>query len=202
VEIRELTIAGVFEFIPPAFADNRGMFASPYQEQALVKATGRSMRVAQTNHSISRRGTIRGVHFADVPPSQAKYIYCPRGSLLDVVVDIRVGSPTFGRWDAVKLDAGACHGLFVPEGIGHSFVALEDDTSMNYLCSEGYNPSGEHGINPLDPALGLPWPADLEQVLSPKDLEAPTLAEAEAAGILPRYEDCLAYYEKLRAAYV
>lgn len=199
MQIRELTIAGAFEFVPRTFGDNRGMFASPYQEQALIEATGRSMRVAQTNHSVSSRGTIRGVHFADVPPSQAKYIYCPRGALLDVVVDIRVGSPTFGQWDAVRLDSTECRALFVSEGLGHSFVALEDDTVMSYLCGEAYNPSAERGINPLDTALELPWPADLEQVLSDKDRDAPTLAEAEAAGILPRYEDCLAYYEKLRA---
>lgn len=199
MQIRELTIAGAYEFVPRTFGDNRGMFASPYSEQALIEATGRSMRVAQTNHSISSKGTIRGVHFADVPPSQAKYIYCPRGSLLDVVVDIRVGSPTFGQWDAVRLDSKECRALFVSEGLGHSFVALEDDTVMSYLCGEAYNPSAEHGVNPLDEALGLPWPTDLEQVLSEKDLAAPTLAEAEAAGILPRYEDCLAYYEKLRA---
>jgi dTDP-4-dehydrorhamnose 3,5-epimerase len=198
VQSRELTIAGVYEFVPPTFADNRGMFASPFQDQAIVEATGRSMRVAQTNHSVSSRGAIRGVHFADVPPSQAKYVYCPRGALLDVVVDIRVGSPTFGQWDAVRLDPKECHALFVPEGVGHAFVALEDDTVMNYLCSEGYNPSRERGINPLDPALDLPWPEGLEQQLSAKDLDAPTLAEAEAAGILPRYEECLAFYEKLR----
>ncbi|MDT7728769.1 MAG: dTDP-4-dehydrorhamnose 3,5-epimerase [Actinomycetota bacterium] len=198
MQSRELTIAGVYEFVPPTFADNRGMFASPFQDQAIVEATGRSMRVAQTNHSVSSRGAIRGVHFADVPPSQAKYVYCPRGALLDVVVDIRVGSPTFGQWDAVRLDPKECHALFVPEGVGHAFVALEDDTVMNYLCSEGYNPSRERGINPLDPALDLPWPEGLEQQLSAKDLDAPTLAEAEAAGILPRYEECLAFYEKLR----
>jgi dTDP-4-dehydrorhamnose 3,5-epimerase len=198
VQSRELTIAGVYEFVPPTFADNRGMFASPFQEQAVVEATGRSMRVAQTNHSISSRGAIRGVHFADVPPSQAKYVYCPRGALLDVVVDIRVGSPTFGQWDSVRLDPKECRALFVPEGIGHAFVALEDDTVMNYLCSEGYNPSRERGINPLDPALDLPWPEGLEQQLSAKDLAAPTLAEAAAAGILPRYEECLTFYEKLR----
>ena len=201
MDIRELTISGVYEFVPQAFADSRGMFASPYQEQALVKAIGYPMRVAQTNHSVSRRGSIRGVHFADVPPSQAKYIYCSRGSLLDVVVDIRVGSPTYGQWDAVELTSAACNSLYVAEGLGHSFIALEDDTAMTYLCSEGYNPGRERGISPLDPALGMPWPADLEQVLSDKDRDAPTLAQAEAAGILPRYEDCLAYYEELRATY-
>lgn len=197
----ELSISGAFEFVPTTFADNRGMFVSPYQAPALIEAIGYAMPVAQTNHSISRRGTVRGVHFADVPPSQAKFIYCPRGSLLDVVVDIRVGSPTFGQWDAVRLDSHECRGLYVSEGLGHSFVALEDDTVMTYLCSEGYNPGAEHGINPLDPALGLPWPADLEQLLSDKDRDAPTLAEAEAAGTLPRYEDCLAYYDQLRAAH-
>ncbi|MCU1680499.1 MAG: rfbC [Amycolatopsis sp.] len=197
----ELAISGAFEFVPTTFADNRGMFVSPYQAPALIEAIGYAMPVVQTNHSISRRGSIRGVHFADVPPSQAKFIYCPRGSLLDVVVDIRVGSPTFGKWDAVRLDSKECRGLYVSEGLGHSFVALEDDTVMTYLCSEGYNPGAEHGINPLDPALGLPWPADLEQLLSDKDRDAPTLAEAEAAGTLPRYEDCLAYYDQLRAAH-
>jgi dTDP-4-dehydrorhamnose 3,5-epimerase len=201
VKSSELAISGAFEFIPTTFADNRGMFASPYQAPALIEAIGYAMPVAQTNHSISSRGTIRGVHFADVPPSQAKFIYCPRGALLDVVVDIRVGSPTFGQWDAVRLDSQECHGLYVSEGLGHSFVALEDDTVMSYLCSEGYNPGAEHGISPLDPSLGLPWPADLEQVLSDKDRNAPTLAEAEAAGTLPRYEDCLAYYDQLRAAH-
>jgi len=158
------------------------------------------MRVAQTNHSVSRRGALRGVHFADVPPGQAKYIYCPRGALLDVVIDIRVGSPTFGKSDAVILDSTDFRALYVAEGLGHAFIALEDDTTMSYLCTTGYNPHAEHGINPLDPALALPWPGDIEPILSPKDLGAPSLAEAEAAGLLPLYEDCVAHYEELRAA--
>jgi dTDP-4-dehydrorhamnose 3,5-epimerase len=88
----------------------------------------------------------------------------------------------------------------VAEGLGHGFVALEDDTAVSYLCSEGYNPAAEHGITPLDPALDLPWPAGVEQILSEKDTEAPALAEAEHQGLLPRYEDCVSYYEKLRAS--
>ncbi|MFB9428698.1 dTDP-4-dehydrorhamnose 3,5-epimerase family protein [Streptoalloteichus tenebrarius] len=198
MQVRELTISGAYEFTPPTFPDNRGMFTAPYQEPAFVAAVGHPLRVAQTNHSVSRRGTIRGIHFADVPPGQAKYVYCPRGALLDVVVDVRVGSPTFGRWEAVRLDGAECRSLYLAEGLGHAFIALEDDTVMAYLCSEGYNPAAEHGTNPLDPALELPWPADLEPVLSEKDRTAPTLAEAADAGLLPRYEDCLAYYEKLR----
>lgn len=198
MQVRELDIAGSWEFTPPAFPDNRGLFAAPYQEQAFVDAVGHPLRLAQTNHSVSRRGTIRGVHFADVPPSQAKYVYCPSGALLDVIVDIRVGSPTFGQWTAVRLDSEKFNAVYVSEGLGHAFIALTDDTAMSYMCSEGFNPGAEHGITPMDPALGLPWPADIEHILSDKDRDAPTLAEAQASGLLPSYDDCVAYRDKLR----
>lgn len=199
MEVRELAVRDAYEFVPKTFPDRRGLFVAPFQEDALIDVLGHPFRLAQTNHSVSRRGTIRGVHFADTPPGQAKYVYCPEGALLDVVVDVRVGSPTFGRWDAVRLDSTDYHAVYVAEGLGHAFIALEDDTAMAYLCSTAYNPVGEHGITPLDPALDLPWPDDLTPLLSEKDTSAPTLAEAAAAGILPRYDDCVAYYEKLRA---
>jgi dTDP-4-dehydrorhamnose 3,5-epimerase len=198
MQVRELDIAGSWEFTPPAFPDNRGLFAAPYQEQAFVDAVGHPLRLAQTNHSVSRRGTIRGVHFADVPPSQAKYVYCPSGALLDVIVDIRVGSPTFGQWTAVRMDSEKFNAVYVSEGLGHAFIALTDDTAMSYMCSEGFNPGAEHGITPMDPALGLPWPTDIEHILSDKDRDAPTLAEAQASGLLPSYDDCVAYRDKLR----
>ncbi|HEX6353605.1 dTDP-4-dehydrorhamnose 3,5-epimerase family protein [Actinophytocola sp.] len=197
MEVRELAVPGVFEFSPRSFPDDRGVFVSPFQDAAFVKAVGHPLRLAQTNHSRSRRGSLRGLHFADVPPGQAKYIYCPVGALLDVVVDIRVGSPTFGVFDMVRLDPVDFRAVYVPEGVGHGFVALEDDTVISYHCSTPYNPPAEHGISPLDPALGLSWP-DLDLLLSPKDAEAPTLAEAEASGLLPRYEDCQARYRELR----
>jgi epimerase EvaD len=200
MHVRELLVRDSYEFTPPTFPDERGLFVAPFQDQAFLDALGYPLRVAQTNHSVSRRGTVRGVHFADTPPGQAKYVYCPQGSLLDIVVDIRVGSPTFGRWDAVRLDAVEFKAMYVAEGIGHAFVALEDGTAMSYLCSEGYNPGAEHGITPLDAALDLPWPEGLELILSEKDTAAPTLADAEAQGLLPRYEDCVAHYEKRRAA--
>ncbi len=199
MEVRELKIPGAFEFTPRSFPDDRGVFASPYQEEPFVKAVGHPLRLAQTNHSRSRRGSVRGLHFADVPPGQAKYVYCPVGALLDVVVDLRVGSPTFGVWDTVRLDPVDFRAVYVPEGLGHGFVALEDDTVISYLCSTSYNPAVEHGVSAVDPALGLPWPADLELLLSPKDRAAPTLAEAESSGLLPRYEDCLARYRDLRS---
>lgn len=199
MRVRELAISHAYEFSPSTFPDTRGLFVAPFQEESFVNAVGHRLHVAQTNHSVSRRGTIRGVHFADTPPGQAKYVYCSRGALLDVVVDVRVGSPTFGQFDAVRLDATSYRSLYLAEGLGHAFVALADDTAMTYLCSTGYNPSAEHGITPMDEALGLPWPGEVEPVLSEKDAKAPTLAEAEAMGILPSYPACLAHYQSLRA---
>ncbi|GAA4619990.1 dTDP-4-dehydrorhamnose 3,5-epimerase family protein [Saccharopolyspora hordei] len=199
MQARRLENTGAIEFVPNVFPDHRGLFVAPFQEAAFTEALGHPLRVAQTNHSVSARDVIRGVHFADVPPGQAKYVYCPRGALLDVVVDIRVGSPTFGQWDAVRLDSEQYRALYVPEGLGHAFLALTDDTVMSYLCSTPYNPSAEHGINPLDPELALPWD-DLagDPVLSDKDRAAPTLAEAAEQGLLPDYQACLARYEELR----
>ncbi|WP_137814346.1 dTDP-4-dehydrorhamnose 3,5-epimerase family protein [Gandjariella thermophila] len=200
MKVHELSVAGAYEFTPPVFPDHRGLFTAPFQGAAFAEVLGHPLRVAQTNHSVSRRGTVRGVHFADVPPGQAKYVYCPRGALLDVVLDVRVGSPTFGRWEAVRLDAVDYRAVYLAEGLGHAFVALEDDTVMSYLCSTGYHPAAEHGVNPLDPALDLPWPPGLELILSDKDRDAPTLAEAREAGLLPDYQACLARYAELRAA--
>lgn len=198
MQVRELAITGAYEFTPSTFPDDRGLFVSPFQERALIEALGHPMRVAQTNHSVSARGVVRGVHFADTPPGQAKYVYCPQGALLDVVVDIRAGSPTFGQWDAVELDSERYNAVYVAEGLGHAFIALTDNTVMNYLCSTPYNPPAEHGVNPLDPELGLPWPSDVTPMLSPKDLEAPTLSQALETGLLPRYENCMAHYQRLR----
>ena len=197
MEFRELAVAGAFEFRPCTFPDTRGLFVAPFQEAAFVSATGHSLRVAQTNHSVSRRGVLRGVHFADVPPGQGKYVYCPAGALLDVVVDVRVGSPTFGRWDAVRLDSREFQAVYLAEGLGHAFVALEEDTAMAYLCSTGYDPSAEHGVHPLDPALALPWPTELAPLLSDKDAAAPLLVDAH--DLLPRWADCQARYAELRA---
>jgi epimerase EvaD len=149
MQFRRLSVPDAYEFFPRAFSDDRGLFVAPFQEEAFQEAAGHPLRLGQSNHSVSRRGAIRGIHFADTPPGQAKYIYCPRGSLLDVVVDLRVGSPTFGTWDAVRLDAREYRAVYLAEGLGHGFVALEDDTVMAYLCSEPYNPLGEHGITPL-----------------------------------------------------
>jgi dTDP-4-dehydrorhamnose 3,5-epimerase len=198
VKATELDIDGAWAFEPPSFPDSRGVFAAPFQGAAFREALGFDLRVAQTNHSVSARGVIRGVHFADTPPGQAKYVYCPAGRLLDVIVDVRVGSPTFGEHVAVELDSQSMRAVYLSEGLGHAFVALTEGTVMAYLCSTGYNPGGEHGVSPLDPALGLPWPDDLAPILSDKDRDAPSLAEAQAQGLLPTFEACSRWYDELR----
>ncbi|MEU5214244.1 dTDP-4-dehydrorhamnose 3,5-epimerase [Streptomyces sp. NPDC020742] len=189
---RKLAVAGGLEFTPEVHEDRRGQFVSPLQEEAFVAAVGHRFPVAQTNHSRSARGVLRGLHFTATPPGQAKYVYCARGRVLDAVLDIRVGSPTFGKWDLVQMDTESFRAVYIPAGLAHAFLALDDDTVMSYLVSTPYRAELEHAIDPLDPAIGLPWPDGLEFCLSERDTTAPSLAEAEAAGMLPRYADCLA----------
>ncbi len=202
MDVVELTVPGSWAFTPRQFADPRGVFLEWFKAGVLEQAIGHPLTVKQANHSVSARGTLRGVHFADVAPGQAKYVYCTRGAVLDVVVDLRVGSPTFGATDAVRLDDVDRRGLYLSEGLGHAFLALTDDANVTYLCSEPYAPGREHGIHPLDPALALTslpgWPAEVEPLLSDKDAEAPTLEQARAAGLLPDYDACLAFREGLR----
>ncbi|MEU8846497.1 dTDP-4-dehydrorhamnose 3,5-epimerase [Streptomyces sp. NPDC048564] len=196
--MRSLGIEGAWALEPKVFPDDRGSFHEWYRGTEFREATGHDLSLAQANCSVSRRGVLRGVHFSDVPPGQAKYVTCVRGAILDVVVDIRVGSPTFGRWEALRLDDDSRHALFLAEGLGHAFMALTDDATVVYLCSTGYAPEREHGVNPLDPDLAVAWPEDIPPVLSPKDAQAPSLAQAREAGLLPSYEDCTAHYDRLR----
>lgn len=198
MDVRELAVPGCFEFLPTAHQDARGSFLEWFRAEDFVATVGHPLALAQANHSVSRRGTLRGVHFALVPPGQAKYVYCPRGAMLDVVLDLRVGSPTFGVSDSARLDEVERRAIYLCEGVGHAFLALADDSALTYLCSTGYAPSRERTVNPLDPALALPWPADVELILSDRDRSAPTLAAAGAAGELPSYDECLAWYARLR----
>lgn len=196
--MRPLSISGAWVHEPKVFPDDRGSFHEWFKAPVFTEATGHPLTLAQANMSVSSRGTLRGIHFADVPPSQAKYVKCVRGAVLDVIVDIRTGSPTFGHWEAVRLDDRDHHAVYLSEGLGHAFMALTDDATVVYLCSEGYAPQREHGIHPLDPELGIEWPEGLTPLLSPKDEQAPTLAEAREQGLLPSYEACVAYRESLR----
>jgi dTDP-4-dehydrorhamnose 3,5-epimerase len=193
-----ISIGGAWTFTPAVHRDDRGYFLEWFRAGELSESLGYWPETAQANCSVSRRGVIRGIHFSDVPPGQAKYVSCVQGAILDVVVDIRVGSPSYGRWEAVRLDDESRQALFISEGLGHAFTALSDQATVIYLCSTPYAPGREHGVNPLDPAIGIRWPADAEPVLSGKDAAAPTLAQARAAGLLPDYRECEAYLDRLR----
>jgi dTDP-4-dehydrorhamnose 3,5-epimerase len=200
VQIRELNVPGAFEITPVLRGDDRGVFLEWYRFDRLAEAVGHSIDLRQANTSVSKRGVVRGIHFADVPPSQAKYVTATHGAVLDFAIDIRVGSPTFGTWDTVLLDDVDRRGIYLAEGLGHCFVALTDDATVSYLVTDVYNPGAEHGIDPLDADVALEFPIAREELLlSPKDTEAPGLAEAAASGLLPTWEACTAWYAELDA---
>jgi dTDP-4-dehydrorhamnose 3,5-epimerase len=188
-----LGIDGAWLSTPRIHPDSRGSFHEAFRGGELAETIGHPLTVAQVNCAVSRRGALRGVHFCDVPPGQAKYVMCVSGAIKDVVVDLREGSPSFGEWAAVTLDDREHAALYLSEGLGHAFMTLTDEATVTYLCSTPYAPGAEHGIHPLDPALGIDWPAGIEPILSPKDASAPTLEQARRAGLLPRHADCLAY---------
>lgn len=198
-----LGIEGAWLITPKVFPDDRGFFVETFRADEFSSAVGHPFHLRQANMSVSKAGVIRGIHYADVPPSQAKYVSCTSGSIVDYIVDIRAGSPTFGKYEAVLLDSKAPRFVYISEGLGHALCALEDDSTVNYLVSETFNPTREHGVNPLDPTLAIAWPEKggdgkpLQVLLSPKDTDAPDLDAALAAGLLPRYEDVLEYRRSL-----
>ncbi len=194
---RELRVPGAWEITPALHADGRGLFFEWFTDPAFAAMTGHHFDMAQANCSVSAAGVLRGVHFSELPPSQAKYVTCVRGAVYDVVVDLRVGSPTFGQWDAALLDDRERKSVYLSEGLGHAFLALEDDSTVMYLCSSGYAPQREHTI--LATSLGIDWPADRPLILSERDAAAPTLDEVQAAGLLPSWADTQAFVEGLRA---
>ncbi|MEV0221383.1 dTDP-4-dehydrorhamnose 3,5-epimerase [Streptomyces sp. NPDC050704] len=202
MEYRTLAVQGAFEFFPEVFPDDRGRFTAPFQESSFVDAVGHPFpAVRQVNCSTSRRRVLRGVHFTRTPPGVAKYVYCAHGRVVDMVVDLRVGSPTFGAWDAVTIDATVRpSGVYFPVGVGHAFLALSDDTVMSYVLSGEYVADQEHAVSPLDPAIALPVTAEREVTLSARDRAAPTLAEAQALGLLPVYEECLEIENSFRSS--
>jgi dTDP-4-dehydrorhamnose 3,5-epimerase len=200
VQIRELAIPDAYEITPIQRADDRGYFLEWYRFDRLEEAVGHSLDLRQANTSVSKRGSVRGIHFADIPPSQAKYVTAPFGAVLDYVIDIRVGSPTFGQWDSVLLDDKDRRAIYVAEGLGHCFVALTDNATVSYLVTDVYNPGREHGINPLDPDIALVMPREAGTLLlSPKDTDAPGLAEAAENGLLPTWDAARAFYDSLNA---
>lgn len=191
MSITALAIEGAWVVRPQPRGDARGTVHELLVRDTFVEATGRRLDVAQANLSTSRGGVVRGVHFAEPAVAQAKYVTCTSGAALDVVVDLRPGSPTFGRHETVLLDDVTRAGVFVGEGLGHATMALADDTVFLYLVSRTFVPGVERSVNPLCPELGIEWPstgrdgARLDLVVGDRDRAAPGLSEALRLGILP-----------------
>ena len=202
---RELAVPGAWEITPTQHGDSRGVFLEYFQEEPFAAATGHRFDLRQANCSVSSAGVVRGIHYADVPPSQAKYVTCAKGAVWDVAVDLRVGSPTFGTWDAVLLDDVDRRAIYLSEGLGHAFLSLEDGSTVLYLCSAPYAPGREHGVRPMDPDLAIAWPttardgSPLTIQLSAKDDAATSLSQAALDGDLPRWEDVETFVRSLRA---
>jgi dTDP-4-dehydrorhamnose 3,5-epimerase len=197
MQIRQLDIAGAWEITPQLHADARGLFFEWLTDRGFTSFAGHRLDVRQANCSVSAAGVLRGLHFAQLPPSQAKYVTCLTGSVFDVVVDIRLGSPTFGHWDSVLLDDRDRRSVYLSEGLAHGFVALQDNSTVMYLCSAEYNPQREHTIAATDPALAIDWPTEHKLVLSDRDAAAPTLEELRAADLLPTWEETRAFIHGL-----
>ena len=199
VQIRELAVPDAYEITPTLRKDDRGAFFESYRFDRLEEVVGHPLTLRQANTSVSRKGVVRGIHYADVPLGQAKYVTCTHGAVLDYVVDIRVGSPSFGQWDSVLLDDVDFRSVYLSEGLGHAFIALTENAVVSYLVSDVYHPDREHGIDPRDPAIALIFRPDAgEPLLSPKDTNAPTLEEAAAAGLLPDWTAVNAFYRSLK----
>ncbi|MFF6783335.1 dTDP-4-dehydrorhamnose 3,5-epimerase family protein [Streptomyces sp. NPDC012510] len=198
MQYRALGVLGAFAFVPDAFPDERGTFTAPFLESVFTAAVGhRFPETRQASCSTSRRDVLRGVHYTRTPPGTTKYVYCAHGRALDIVVDLRVGSPTFMAWDTVVLDADSPTAVYFPLGVGHAFLALRDGTAMCYMHSGEYVSDHEYAVSALDPALGLPLGEADDLVVSARDREALTVAEAHALGLLPRYQDCVELQRQL-----
>lgn len=200
MKARELDVAGAWEITPQLHSDPRGLFFEWLTDHGFTAFAGHRLDVRQANCSVSSAGVLRGLHFAQLPPSQAKFVTCISGSVFDVVVDIRLGSPTFGRWSSVILDDRDRKSVYISEGLAHGFLALQDNSTVMYLCSTEYSPQREHTICATDPALGIDWPVPdgHSLCLSDRDRDAPSLAQIRAGGLLPDWQEVQLFRDGLR----
>jgi len=180
MDIDHTPLEGVVLLTPRRFGDDRGFFSESWNAARMAEA-GLDIAFVQDNHSLSQAtGTLRGLHFQSPPHAQAKLVRCGRGSLWDVAVDIRKGSPTFGQWFGAELSFENGRQLLIPAGFLHAFVTLEDDTEVIYKCSDYYAPECDGAVIWNDPDLAIDWPLDGPPVLSAKDAAAPTMAEFDS----------------------
>jgi dTDP-4-dehydrorhamnose 3,5-epimerase len=190
MKLTPLGIDGAWLAESPVWRDERGFLREWFRNEGVKAATGNDFSIQQANISQSQRGVIRGIHYSLAPQGQAKWVTCIQGSVLDVVVDIRPNSPTYKKSEVVDLNGSEGRALLIGSGLGHGFLALEDNTTISYLLSSPYSPEFEFEIQPTDPELNINWHLELiggvGVVASPKDAQAPTLAERLAEGKLPK----------------
>ncbi len=177
-EFTATPLSGVWQITPRRFGDHRGFFSESYNADTFAKH-GIDTVFVQDNHSLSQaKGTVRGLHFQSPPHAQAKLVRCGRGAIFDVAVDIRRGSPTYGRWYGCELSFDNGRQLLIPEGFLHGFMTLQDDCEIVYKCSDFYVPDCDGAVRWDDPEIGIDWPdPDAPPVLSDKDAAAPRLAD-------------------------
>ena len=186
MNLTSLGIDGVWLAESPVWSDDRGFFREWFKSEEVLAATGINFSIQQANISQSQRGVIRGIHYSLAPQGQAKWVTCVNGSIRDVIVDIRLSSPTFGKSVFVDLNRLDGRAVLISAGLGHGFASLAHSSTIAYLLSSPYSPTEEFEINPMDPELGIDWGVDLSEVsLSEKDKMAPSLAERLAERRLP-----------------
>ncbi|WP_184694857.1 dTDP-4-dehydrorhamnose 3,5-epimerase family protein [Saccharothrix tamanrassetensis] len=195
-----MSIRDAYRIYPEHHPDRRGRFHEAFRAGELSEVIGYPFEVGQANYSVSAKNTLRGIHGTTIPPGQAKLVTCVRGAVMDVAVDLRVGSPTFGAYEVTYQDEESGVAVYLADGLGHAFLALTDDACMNYLCSEEYVPGTMIVVDPLDPDIGIPWNLTDPPIMSDKDASGLSLKDAVSSGLLPTYEECLAHYAELRAA--
>lgn len=174
-----LDISGLFVFEPRVFSDDRGSFFESFNEQRFREATGFAGQFVQDNHSTSHKGVLRGLHYQLPPHAQGKLVRVVSGAVYDVAVDLRPGSPTFGKWAGVELSAANHRQFWIPGGFAHGFLALEDDTQFLYKTTDFWHAASERSLKWDDPALGVDWPLSVPPILSGKDAAAPRFEQAE-----------------------
>jgi dTDP-4-dehydrorhamnose 3,5-epimerase len=188
LKVIELSIPGLFVLESPVWSDERGFFREWYKRKDL-EASGVTFPIHQANLSTSKRDVVRGLHYSLAPGGQAKLVTCAFGELDDVIVDVRVGSPTFGHVEVVHLAAGDERSVLLPPSAAHGFCVTSDLGALSYLLSSPFNAAMELEINPFDETLNVPWPLSGKPIVSEKDLAAPSLEQRRAANELPIYVD-------------
>ena len=187
MNFKEIAFKSVWVANLDVFPDTRGCFYEFYSESEKFVNPPIRFKPQQSNMSLSKKGALRGIHFSLAPVGQIKWLTCVSGSILDCVIDLREGSPTFGRHHLIRISAAEPQALLIDSGIGHAFLSLEENTIVNYLLSSPYDPTFEVGVNPLDETLGIDWPTN-NLILSDKDRSAMSLTDAGLLRKLPRFQ--------------